>query len=102
MSLKISRMFQCWEMSDLNHIDQKLFERIEEYLDGRMDNEEQVAFEVKMKAEPQLEQEVELDCDYGLKYRYTINALTAITGYVENGQQHKLIEKVRFTPVSKP
>ncbi len=48
------------------------------------------------------EQEVELDCDYGLKYRYTINALTAITGYVENGQQHKLIEKVRFTPVSKP
>ena len=49
------------------------------------------------------EQEVELDCDYNLKYRYTINALTAITGYVdESGQQHKLIEKVRFAPVAKP
>jgi len=49
------------------------------------------------------DQEVELDCDYGLKYRYTMNALTAITGYFdENGQQHKLIEKVRFAPVTEP
>ena len=46
------------------------------------------------------EQEVELDCDYGLNYRYAINALTAITGYLdENGQQHKLVEKVRFAPL---
>jgi biopolymer transport protein ExbD len=49
------------------------------------------------------DQEVEIDCDYGLKYQYTINALTAITGYVdESGLQHKLIEKVRFAPVTKP
>ncbi len=47
------------------------------------------------------EQEVELDCDYGLRYRYAINALTAITGYVDaNGEQHKLVEKVRFAPVA--
>jgi tetratricopeptide (TPR) repeat protein len=48
-------------MSDSNHIDQKLFERIEAYLDERMDPDEQLAFEVKIKAKPQLEQEVELE-----------------------------------------
>ncbi len=46
------------------------------------------------------EQEVELDCDYDLDYRYAINALTAITGYRdENGEDHKLVEKVRFAPL---
>jgi len=46
------------------------------------------------------EQEVEIDSDYDLKYRYVINALTAITGYIDsNGDQHKLVEKVRFAPV---
>ena len=48
-------------MSDSNHIDQKLFERIEAYLDGRMDGEEQLAFEIKIKAESQLKKEVELE-----------------------------------------
>ena len=48
------------------------------------------------------EQEVELDCDYNLDYRYTINALTAITGYIdENGTEHKLIENVRFAPLTR-
>ena len=47
------------------------------------------------------DQEVEIDADFDLKYRYVINAITAITGYVdENGQRHKLVEKVRFTPLS--
>jgi hypothetical protein len=46
------------------------------------------------------DQEVEIDADYDLKYRYVMNAITAITGYVDaSGQQHKLVERVRFAPV---
>ena len=44
------------------------------------------------------DQEIELDCDYDLHYDYTIRAITAITGYIENGQQHRLIERIKFTP----
>ncbi len=42
--------------------------------------------------------EVELDCDYNLNYEHVMRAITAITGYIENGQPHKLIERVKFTP----
>jgi biopolymer transport protein ExbD len=42
--------------------------------------------------------EVEIDADYDLNYYYTYTAMDAITGYVENGQPHKLIERVKFTP----
>jgi len=46
------------------------------------------------------EQEVEIEADYDLKYRYAMNAITAITGYVDdNGEQHKLVERVRFAPL---
>lgn len=46
------------------------------------------------------EQEVEIEADYDLKYRYAMNAITAITGYVDaNGQRHKLVERVRFAPL---
>jgi biopolymer transport protein ExbD len=46
------------------------------------------------------DQEVEIDADFNLKYRYTMNAITAITGYVDDtGEQHKLVEKVRFAPL---
>lgn len=46
------------------------------------------------------EQEVEIEADYNLKYRYAMNTITAITGYVdENGEQHKLVERVRFAPL---
>jgi len=44
------------------------------------------------------DQEIELDCDYNLDYGYVVKAITAITGYVENGQQHKLIERIKFSP----
>ncbi|MGD9637107.1 MAG: ExbD/TolR family protein [Pirellulales bacterium] len=44
------------------------------------------------------EQEVEIDADYNLNYDYVVKAITAVTGYVENGQPHKLIEKIKFTP----
>lgn len=47
------------------------------------------------------DQEVEIDADYNLKYRYAMNAITAITGYVDdNGEQHKLVDRVRFAPLS--
>ncbi|MCH2117045.1 MAG: biopolymer transporter ExbD [Pirellulales bacterium] len=44
------------------------------------------------------DQEVELDCDYNLDYGYVVRAITAITGYVKDGQQHKLIERIKFSP----
>ena len=43
--------------------------------------------------------EVEIDADYDLNYEHVVRAMTAITGYIdENGQPHKLIERVKFTP----
>jgi biopolymer transport protein ExbD len=46
------------------------------------------------------EQEVEIEADYNLKYKYAMNTITAITGYLDdNGEQHKLVEKVRFAPL---
>jgi biopolymer transport protein ExbD len=45
-------------------------------------------------------QEVELDCDYDLRYQYVIRAMTAVTGYIDPAtrERHKLIERVRFAP----
>src|SRR5215213_7410253 len=42
-----------------------------------------------------VDQEVEIESDYNLKYRYVMNAMTAITGYIDpaTGERHKLIEK---------
>ena len=46
------------------------------------------------------DQEVEIEADYDLKYRYAMNAMTAITGKIDpNGEQHKLVERVRFAPL---
>jgi biopolymer transport protein ExbD len=42
--------------------------------------------------------EVELDCDFNLKYAYVIQAITSVSGYKENGQLVKLVEKVKFSP----
>ena len=48
------------------------------------------------------DQEVEIEADYNLKYRYTMNAITAITGYLdEEKNRHKLVERVRFAPLQK-
>jgi biopolymer transport protein ExbD len=42
--------------------------------------------------------EVELDCDFGLKYEHVIEAITAISGSVTaDGQIVKLVEKIRFS-----
>jgi len=47
--------------------------------------------------------EVELNCDYGLHYRYVVDALTAVSGYVaEDGNVVKLVEKIRFSPPQTP
>jgi biopolymer transport protein ExbD len=43
--------------------------------------------------------EVELDCDSQLGYRYVIDAVTAVSGRVdEQGQTIKLLDKIRFAP----
>ena len=42
--------------------------------------------------------EVELDCDFGLKYEHVIEAITAISGTVTpDGRVVKLVEKIRFS-----
>jgi biopolymer transport protein ExbD len=43
--------------------------------------------------------EVELDCDYNLRYEYVIQAVTAVSGYVDaDGNIVKLVEKIKFAP----
>jgi biopolymer transport protein ExbD len=47
--------------------------------------------------------EVELDCDYNLKYQYVIRAVTAVSGYVTpEGHIVKLIEKIKLSQPKKP
>jgi len=46
--------------------------------------------------------EVELDCDYNLRYIYVIEAISAVSGYVKDGQIQKLVEKIKFSPPRKP
>jgi biopolymer transport protein ExbD len=46
--------------------------------------------------------EVELDCDYNLRYEYAIDAITALSGYVDaEGHVVQLIEKIKFAPPRK-
>ncbi len=44
--------------------------------------------------------EVELDCDYQLKFEYVIDAITAVSGYVDPSTRSvvKVIEKIKFAP----
>ena len=43
--------------------------------------------------------EVELDCDFNLKYEYVIQAITAVSGYKQaDGSLVRLVEKVKFSP----
>ena len=48
--------------------------------------------------------EVELDCDYHLRYEYVIEAITQVSGYVdpEDGRIKKVIEKIKFAPPRRP
>lgn len=46
--------------------------------------------------------EVELDCEPKLRYRYAVEAITAVTGYLNsNDQVVKMVEKVKFAPPPK-
>lgn len=42
--------------------------------------------------------EVELDCDYNLRFSYTVQAITAVTGYLADDGQTvvKLVDKIKF------
>lgn len=44
--------------------------------------------------------EVELDCDYDLRYEYVVRAITAVSGYVDpqTGLIKKIVEKIKFAP----
>ncbi len=43
--------------------------------------------------------EVELDCDYRLRFEYVMDTITDISGYItEDGGIVKLIEKIKFSP----
>jgi hypothetical protein len=43
--------------------------------------------------------EVELDCDFNLKYEHVIEAITAVSGTMgPDGQIIKLVEKIKFSP----
>ena len=43
--------------------------------------------------------EIELDCDPQLRYQYAMQAITAVTGYLNSEDQLvKLVEKVKFSP----
>lgn len=47
--------------------------------------------------------EVELDCDYNLRYEYVIQAITAVSGYRDSaGNIVKLVEKIKFSPPKNP
>ena len=47
--------------------------------------------------------EVELDCDYHLRYEYVIEAITAVSGYVDpEGRVVKVVEKIKFAPPRRP
>jgi biopolymer transport protein ExbD len=45
--------------------------------------------------------EIELDCDYGLKYENVVKAITSVSGRVENGQIVDLVKKIKFSPPKK-
>jgi len=43
--------------------------------------------------------EVELDCDYNLRYENVVRAVTSVSGYVgRDGNIVKLVEKLKFAP----
>ncbi len=47
--------------------------------------------------------EIELDCDYNLKFEHVIQAITAVSGFVDaDGNIVKLIEKIKFSPPRPP
>jgi biopolymer transport protein ExbD len=50
------------------------------------------------------EAEVELDCDFDLHYEHVVQAITAVSGYVDRSTRkvNKLIERIKFAPPAAP
>ena len=46
--------------------------------------------------------EVEFDCDYNLKYEYVVDAITAVSGYVKDGEPVQTVGKIKFSPPRGP
>lgn len=46
--------------------------------------------------------EIELACDYNLKYSNVIRIITLTTGYIQDGKIVKLAERIKFRPPRKP
>jgi biopolymer transport protein ExbD len=48
--------------------------------------------------------EVELDCDYNLRYEYVVDVLTAVSGFVADDKKTivRMVEKIKFAPPRKP
>jgi biopolymer transport protein ExbD len=46
--------------------------------------------------------EVELDCDYNLNWEYVIKAMTAVSGYVDQGRIVRMVEKISFAQPRSP
>jgi biopolymer transport protein ExbD len=44
------------------------------------------------------DREIELDCDYNLRFEFVIRAITAVSGKIQNGEVVKLIDKIKFAP----
>ncbi len=44
----------------------------------------------------QKEAEVELDCDFNLRYVHVIEAITAVSGYIQDDEIVHLVEKIKF------
>ena len=40
--------------------------------------------------------EVELNCDNSLHYKHVIDAIIAVSGYMEGGEVFHLIERIKF------
>jgi biopolymer transport protein ExbD len=48
--------------------------------------------------------EIELDCDYNLKFEYVVKTLTAVSGFLAEDKQTvvRMVDKIRFAPPRKP
>ena len=45
--------------------------------------------------------ELEIDCDYQLDYINVINAITAVSGRLEDGQLIEMVKKISFVPLQR-
>ena len=46
--------------------------------------------------------EVKLDCEYRLKYEYVMEAITAVSGYIDEGRVTTMVHRVQFAPPRVP